>query len=89
MWALCLAALVPFASFATALLRETPDYIIATLVVCAFVAAAVGVFLNLRLETAHSEALRDPLTGFRTVRFWTTASSRPFGDHADRASRSR
>jgi diguanylate cyclase (GGDEF)-like protein len=62
-WALSLATLVLVASFATALLRETPDYIIATLVVCAFVAAAVGVFLNLRLETAHSEALRDPLTG--------------------------
>ncbi|HVR13070.1 MAG TPA: diguanylate cyclase, partial [Gaiellaceae bacterium] len=63
MWALCLATLVLVASFATALLRETPDYIIAALVLCSFVAAAVGVFLNLRLETAHSEALRDPLTG--------------------------
>ena len=63
MWALCLATLVLVASFATALLRETPDHVIAALVVCTFVAAAVGVFLNLRLETAHSEALRDPLTG--------------------------
>jgi diguanylate cyclase (GGDEF)-like protein len=62
-WALCLATLVLVASFATALLRDTPDYVIAALVVCAFVAAAVGVFLNLRLDTAHSEALRDPLTG--------------------------
>ena len=63
MWALCLATLVLVASFATALLRETPDYVVAALVVCAFVAAAVGVLLNLRVETAQSEALRDPLTG--------------------------
>ena len=62
-WALCLATLVLVASFATALLRETPDYVIATLVVCAFVAAAVGVYLNLRVNSAHSEAVRDPLTG--------------------------
>jgi diguanylate cyclase (GGDEF)-like protein len=60
---LCLATLVLVASFATALLRETPDYVVATLVVCAFVAAAAGVFLNLRVGSAHSEALRDPLTG--------------------------
>jgi diguanylate cyclase (GGDEF)-like protein len=33
------------------------------LVVFAFVAAAAGVFLNWRLGSAHSEALRDPLTG--------------------------
>ena len=51
-WALCLATLVLVASFATALLRETPDYVIAALVVCAFVAAAVGVFLN--LQARHS-----------------------------------
>ena len=62
-WALCLATLVLVASFATALLQETPDYVIATLVVCAFVAAAVGVYLNLRVNSAHSEAVRDPLTG--------------------------
>ena len=62
-WALCLATLVLVASFATALLRETPDYVVATLVVCAFVAAAVGVYLNLRVNSAHSEAVRDPLTG--------------------------
>jgi len=62
-WALCLATLVLVASFATALLRETPDYIVATLVVCAFIAAAVGVFLNIRVGRAHSESLRDPLTG--------------------------
>ena len=63
MWALCLATLVLVASFATALLQETPDYIVAALVVCAFVAAAAGVVLNLRVGRAHSEALRDPLTG--------------------------
>jgi diguanylate cyclase (GGDEF)-like protein len=62
-WALCLATLVLVASFATALLRETPDYVVAALVICAFVAAAVGVFLNLRVGIATSEALRDPLTG--------------------------
>ena len=44
-------------------LRETPDYVVAFLVLCAFVAAAVGVVLNWRLDRAHSEALRDPLTG--------------------------
>jgi diguanylate cyclase (GGDEF)-like protein len=62
-WALCLATLVLVASFATALLRETPDYVVAALVLCAFVAAAVGVFLNIRVGRAHSESLRDPLTG--------------------------
>ena len=62
-WALCLATLVLVASFATAVLRETPDYIVAALVICAFIAAAVGVFLNLRVDIANSEALRDPLTG--------------------------
>jgi diguanylate cyclase (GGDEF)-like protein len=62
-WALCLATLVLVASFATALLQETPDYVVATLVVCAFIAAAVGVFLNIRVGQAHSESLRDPLTG--------------------------
>src|SRR5580765_1356378 len=62
-WALVLAALVLASSFVTAIFRETPDYVIAALVVCAFVAAAAGVLLNWRLESAHSEALRDPLTG--------------------------
>src|SRR4249919_2488858 len=62
-WALVLAALVLVASFATAVFRETPDYVIAALVVCAFFAAAAGVLLNWRLDSAHSEALRDPLTG--------------------------
>ena len=62
-WALCLATLVLVASFATAQLRATPDYIVATLVVLTFVAAAAGVFLNLRVETAKSQSLRDPLTG--------------------------
>jgi diguanylate cyclase len=62
-WALCLAVLVLFSSFITAVFHETPDHVVAALVVCAFVAAAAGVLLNLRVETAHSEALRDPLTG--------------------------
>ena len=62
-WAFVLAALVLVSSFVTAVFRETPDYVIASLVVCAFVAAAAGVLLNWRLDTAHSEALRDPLTG--------------------------
>jgi len=39
-WALCLAALVLVSSLLTAVFRETPDYVIAALVVCAFVAAA-------------------------------------------------
>ena len=60
---MCLATLVLVASFATALLRETPDYVVAALVLCAFVAAAVGVFLNIRVGRAHSQSLRDPLTG--------------------------
>ncbi len=63
MWALVLAALVIVSSFVTAVFRETPDYVIAVLVLCAFVAAAAGVLLNWRLDSAHSEALRDPLTG--------------------------
>jgi diguanylate cyclase (GGDEF)-like protein len=62
-WALCLATLVLVSSLFTAVFRETPDYVIAVLVLCAFVAAAVGVLLNWRLDSAHSEALRDPLTG--------------------------
>jgi diguanylate cyclase (GGDEF)-like protein len=62
-WALCLAALVLAASLVTAIFRETPDHLAAVLVVFAFVAAAAGVFLNWRLGSAHSEALRDPLTG--------------------------
>jgi diguanylate cyclase (GGDEF)-like protein len=62
-WAVCLAALVLVSSLLTAVFRETPDYVVAALVVCAFVAAAAGVVLNLRVRTAHSEALRDALTG--------------------------
>jgi diguanylate cyclase len=62
-WALVLAALVLVSSFGTAVFRETPDYVIAVLVLCAFVAAAAGVLLNWRLDRAHSGALRDPLTG--------------------------
>jgi len=50
-------------SLLTAVLRETPDYVVATLVVFAFAAAACGVLLNWRLRTAATEALRDPLTG--------------------------
>jgi diguanylate cyclase (GGDEF)-like protein len=62
-WAVCLATLVLVSSFFTALFRETPNYIIAVLLVCAFVAATAGVVLNWRLGRAHSQALRDPLTG--------------------------
>ena len=62
-WALSLAALVLGASFITAVFRETPDYVVAALVVFTFFAAGAGVFLNWRLGSAHSEALRDPLTG--------------------------
>jgi diguanylate cyclase (GGDEF)-like protein len=51
------------ASLVTAIFRETPDHVAAGIVLCAFFAAAVGVFLNWRLSSAHSEALRDPLTG--------------------------
>src|SRR5687768_7350561 len=61
--ALCLAALVLAASLFTAIFRETPDHVAAALVVFAFFAAGAGVFLNWRLGSAHSEALRDPLTG--------------------------
>jgi diguanylate cyclase (GGDEF)-like protein len=50
-------------SLFTAVFRETPDYVVAALIVCAFLAAAAGVVLNLRVDDAHSEALRDPLTG--------------------------
>ena len=50
-------------SFLTAVLRESPDYLLAALVVFSFVAAAAGVLLNWRLRSATSEALRDPLTG--------------------------
>ena len=62
-WALCLAALVLCASLFTAIFRESPDQLAAVLVLFAFVAAAAGVLLNWRLDRAHSEALRDPLTG--------------------------
>ena len=63
MWALVLASLVLSSSFATAVFQSHPDYAIAALVLSAFVAAAAGVLLNWRLDRAHSEALRDPLTG--------------------------
>ena len=50
-------------SLLTAVLREKPDYVIASLVVVAFLAAACGVLLNWRLRRAATDALRDPLTG--------------------------
>lgn len=62
-WAFSLAALVLVSSLLTAVLHESPDVVVASLVVFAFVAAACGVLLNLRLRTATAEALRDPLTG--------------------------
>ncbi len=62
-WALCLAALVLASSLLTAVLRETPDYVVAGLVVFSFAAAGAGVLLNWRLSRAYSESLRDPLTG--------------------------
>ncbi len=62
-WALCLVALVLAASLSTAAFRNESDYTSAVLVLCAFAAAAAGVFLNWRLDRARSDALRDPLTG--------------------------
>jgi len=62
-WAFCLATLVLVGSFLTDVFRETPDFVVAALIVCAFIAAGAGVVLNWRLGRAHSEALRDPLTG--------------------------
>lgn len=62
-WAISLAAVVLVPSFLTAVLHQTPDYVVAVLAVCAFLAAASGALLNLRLRTAAAEALRDPLTG--------------------------
>jgi diguanylate cyclase (GGDEF)-like protein len=47
----------------TAAFRDTPDTVLAVLVLCTFIAAAAGVVLNWRLGRAHSQALRDPLTG--------------------------
>jgi diguanylate cyclase (GGDEF)-like protein len=60
---LSLAALVLLSSLLTAVLRESPDYVVATLIVLAFLAAATGVLLNWRLRRATTESLRDPLTG--------------------------
>ena len=62
-WAVCLAALVLCASLVTAVFRESPDNVAAALVVFTFLAAAAGVLLSWRLDKAHSDALRDPLTG--------------------------
>jgi diguanylate cyclase (GGDEF)-like protein len=50
-------------SVLTAALRETPDYVVATLLIFSFVAAACGVLLSWRVRSATTEALRDPLTG--------------------------
>jgi diguanylate cyclase (GGDEF)-like protein len=62
-WALSLAALIFLAGLVSGGFRDTPDRALATLSVIAFVAGALGVFLNWRLGRAHSFALRDPLTG--------------------------
>jgi diguanylate cyclase len=62
-WALSLAALIFLAGLVAGLLRETPDRAIGTLAIIAFIAGGVGVILNWRLGRAHSDALRDPLTG--------------------------
>ena len=62
-WALSLATLVLVSGFLTAALHGRTDYIVAALVVLAFLAAATGVLLNWRLRKATAEALRDPLTG--------------------------
>jgi diguanylate cyclase (GGDEF)-like protein len=62
-WALSLATIVLVSSFLTAALHQTPELVVAVLGVCAFLAAAGGTLLNLRLRTAAAEALRDPLTG--------------------------
>ena len=62
-WAVSLAALVLVSSLLTAVWHETPDYVAGTIVIFAFVAAACGVLLNLRMRNAAAEALRDPLTG--------------------------
>jgi diguanylate cyclase (GGDEF)-like protein len=62
-WALSLAALVFVTGLLAGLLRDTPDRALVTLAVIAFVAGTVGVVLNWRVGRAHSDALRDPLTG--------------------------
>ncbi len=62
-WALSLAALVFVSGIVTAAIRETPGLVVGVLAIFAFVAAACGVVLNWRLGKAHSQALRDPLTG--------------------------
>jgi diguanylate cyclase (GGDEF)-like protein len=62
-WALSLAALVLAAGVVATLFRETPNRFLGALGVMALVAGACGVVLNFRLGQAHSQALRDPLTG--------------------------
>lgn len=63
MWAVSLAGLVFVSGVVTGLFRDTPSHVLAALALCAFTAAACGVVLNWRLGNAHSQALRDPLTG--------------------------
>lgn len=62
-WAFGLATLVFVSGLVAAAIHETPDRVVAALAIFALVAAACGVVLNWRLGTAHSRALRDPLTG--------------------------
>ncbi len=62
-WALSLAVLVFAAGLVVAAFRDEPDRIATGLAGIAFLAATCGVFLNWRVGHAHSQALRDPLTG--------------------------
>jgi diguanylate cyclase (GGDEF)-like protein len=62
-WALFLAVLVFGAGMIVAVFRHSPAQIAYALAGLAFLAATSGVFLNWRLARAHSQALRDPLTG--------------------------
>jgi diguanylate cyclase (GGDEF)-like protein len=62
-WALSLAALIFVSGLLAGLFRDTPDRALVTLAVTAFVAGALGIVLNWRLGRAHTDALRDPLTG--------------------------
>jgi len=62
-WAASLAALVFVSGVVTTLFQETPDRVVVALAILAIAAGACGVFLNWRLGRAHSQALRDPLTG--------------------------
>lgn len=62
-WALSLAALVFAAAMVATLFRENPNRFLSAVGVMALVAGSCGVVLNFRLGRAHSQALRDPLTG--------------------------